>query len=149
MAKFIIGMRHKEAAECMKLNYLGHSLGTTQTFYGLGRGKYMRPYFSQVVAIAPCFIPMIDNYVSGDFKLDKETYAAITGFMEVLDLESLFGPYWGDQVDRLCAVSGGHQTEACSQLKSVKVGPLAPGGSIFGMSEVSVQSVLHLAQNIV
>ena len=69
--------------------------------------------------------------------------------MEVLDLESLFGPYWGDQVDRLCAVSGGHQTEACSQLKSVKVGPLAPGGSIFGMSEVSVQSVLHLAQNIV
>lgn len=42
MAKTIV----RASGTCQKVSYLGHSLGTTQMFYGLGRGKYMQPYFS-------------------------------------------------------------------------------------------------------
>ena len=81
----------RESGKCTKISYLGHSLGSMQMFYGLGRGKYMQPYFSQVVALAPCFIPDTDTYIP-DFT--KEAYATLSGGFELLDIESLFGPNW-------------------------------------------------------
>lgn len=77
--------------ECTKVSYLGHSLGTMQAFYGMGRGKYMQPYFSQVVALSPCFIPEYKRYIP---ELDRTLYMEIAGFLEALDIESLLGPTW-------------------------------------------------------
>ena len=44
---------------CTAISYLGHSLGTTQMFYALGHNSYLQSYFSQVVALSPCFIPTL------------------------------------------------------------------------------------------
>ncbi len=105
-----------------------------QVFYGMGRGKYMQPYFSQVVALAPCFVPNSLNYIP-DF--NKTTYAAIAGLLEVLDIESLFGPHWDEQVERLCDVLG-RSSEMCVFIREIPVGVIA-GGEIDGYSEIGVQ----------
>ena len=105
-----------------------------QVFYGMGRGKYMQPYFTQVVALAPCFVPNSLNYIP-DF--NKTTYAAIAGLLEVLDIESLFGPHWDEQVERLCDVLG-RSSEMCTFIRERPVGVIA-GGEIDGYSEIGVQ----------
>ena len=80
--------------------------------------------------------------------MNKETYAAFAGFTSILDIHSLFGPMWNDQKDLLCQFSG-NDHDFCSMLDSVPVGPIAPGGTIFGFSEISTKSLMHLAQNVV
>lgn len=94
-----------------------------------------------MVALAPCFIPSTENYISF---LTKESYATIAGLLELLDIESLFGPNWDKQKRDLCNVLGNDE-EICTLIKEVKVGLLA-GGDVYGSSEVGVEQALHLGQ---
>mmetsp|Transcript_10556 Transcript_10556/g.14235 ORF Transcript_10556/g.14235 Transcript_10556/m.14235 type:complete len:100 (+) Transcript_10556:708-1007(+) len=64
--------------------------------------------------------------------------------MEMLDIESLFGPKWPKQVGDLCILLG-PESEGCAFVKSIPVGPLA-GGDITGYSEIGMQQLEHLAQ---
>ena len=70
-----------ESGSCRKISYVGHSLGNTQILHGLGRGINLRPYFSQVVALAPCFIPYSSDYT--DY-LNVEAYIGITSALELM-----------------------------------------------------------------
>lgn len=138
----------KENKTCRKVSYLGHSLGTLQMFYALGRSKYMRPYFSQVTALAPCFIPGSNDFVKD---LTPELYASLAGVFEILDIESLFGPNWLEQRQDMCNVLE-NDSEACAFLKSIPYGPVAGGelyvygSDIYGYSEIGVQQLQHLGQ---
>ena len=131
----------QESQTCNKVSYIGHSLGTTQVFYGMGRGSYMQPYFSQVVALAPCFIPEVTLYFP---ELTKELLATFSGVFELLDIESLFGPNWEKQKEDMCAVLG-NDSEPCAIIKDIEPGVIA-GGTIYGPSEIGVQQLEHLAQ---
>ena len=64
MAKKII---KENGSTCWKVNMLGHSLGNTQAYYGMGRGSYMQPYFASVLALAPCFVPNEDHFTHGNW----------------------------------------------------------------------------------
>mgnify|MGYP001375606977 CR=1 FL=1 len=97
-----------------------------------------------MVALAPCIIPSINNYVA-EREISKEMYAFIAGIFELLDIESLFGPNWSKQLKDLCNILGGEGTAFCTYFGEVPVGPIA-GGDIMGYSEISVQQVQHIAQ---
>ena len=126
---------------CHKISVLGHSVGSMQMFYALGRSSYMRPYFAQIVALSPCFIPGSKNYVEN---LTSEVYTTLSGIFTMLDIESMFGPNWPSQLNGLCAVLG-KDSEECIMLKNIPVGPLA-GGDIRGYSEIGAQQLKHLGQ---
>ena len=64
--------------------------------------------------------------------------------MEVIDIESLFGPNWDENLHDLCNLLS-HESPECAVLKSIKVGPIA-GGEIDGCSEISAQQLEHLGQ---
>ena len=129
----------QENGTCRRVSYLGHSLGTLQLFYGMARGTYMQSYYSQMVALSPCFIPGSDGYVKN---FNYDFYAYFFGILEVLDIESLFGPNWDKQVNDLCNFLG-QESEDCAAIKSLPLGPIA-GGDIYGYSEVGVQELMHL-----
>ena len=63
-------------------------------------------------------------------------YAYIAGILELMDIESMFGPNWDSQMRRLCAVVG-FDSEYCDFFKNFPVGPIA-GGDIYGYSEIGV-----------
>lgn len=130
MAATIVTVRD----DCTKVSVIGHSMGSMQLFFGMGRGKYMQPYFSQAVALAPCLIPSYKQYFP---EFDVALYTMLSGLMESLDIESLFGPDWANQRQKLCDVLG-RDTPACQHLHEVPLGVLA-GGEIDGLSEVSCQ----------
>ena len=73
---------------CRKISVLGHSVGSMQMFYALGNSSYIRPYFGQVVALSPCFIP------SNRDNLDVASYTTLFGGLDLLDIVSLLGPDW-------------------------------------------------------
>ena len=63
----------------------------------------------------------------------------IAGTFELLDIESILGPHWDEQLKDLCGVLG-NDTEYCTFLKEIDVGVIAPegSGSIEGYSEIGV-----------
>ena len=124
-----------------RVSYLGHSVGNMQMFYALGRNSYLQSYFGQVVALSPCFIP---SSVSAVKENTNDMYAALKSVVELVGIESLFGPKWAEQLKDLCNLLG-DDSNPCTNFKEVPVGPIA-GGDITGYSEVGVQQLMHLAQ---
>ena len=64
--------------------------------------------------------------------------------MELVDIESLFGPNWAEQRKDLCNFLG-NDSDSCTKLKEIPLGPIA-GGDIRGYSEIGVQQLMHIAQ---
>ena len=96
------------------------------------------------MALAPCFIGNITDFYD---ELDESVYRLLATAMNVLGIESLFGPEWAGQVETICMFVGGDSTE-CQALKGLELGPIHEGGSITGFSEVGVKQSLHMVQNI-
>ena len=68
-------------------------------------------------------------------------YTYVAGGFEMLDIESLFGPHWQKQMTDLCNILGGTESDYCKYFKQIPTGPISPGGTIFGYSEISVQQL--------
>ena len=61
------------------------------------------------MSLAPCFVPNSLGYIP---EFNKTTYVKIAAMLEVLDIESLFGPHWDEQLEKLCDFLG-RDTEIC------------------------------------
>ena len=60
-------------------------------FSGLTKAPYASRYLSQFVALAPCFIGEVTSFFSD---LDEELYSLLAAALNILGIESLFGPRW-------------------------------------------------------
>ena len=75
------------------------------------------------MALSPCFIPGSDDYVKD---LTPELYAQISAICEIMGIESLFGPDWEEQKQKMCNLLQ-NDSEWCEYLESIPVGPIAGG----------------------
>ena len=60
-------------------------------------------YVSQMIGIEPCLIPRPDNYYPD---LDGNDYLGLALAADLLQIYSVFGENWPEQVDLICNVQG-------------------------------------------
>ena len=60
-------------------------------------------YVSQMIGIEPCLISAPDNYFPD---LDGNDYLALAVAADLLQVYSMFGENWPEQVDLICNVRG-------------------------------------------
>ena len=125
----------KVSGACQKISYVGHDIGNTQVFYGLAQVEEIQSYFSQVVALAPCFVPNVDS-IFPFYEMNQTNFRAIWLLMGGLHFESAFGPDWSTQIDQFC-LQVPEKTAQCALAKLANVGPAA-GGSNFGIQEMAL-----------
>ena len=57
-------------------------------------------YVSQMIGIEPCLIPQMDSEIAG---LDDSHYLAFALAADMLDIYSILGKDWPEQLDLICS----------------------------------------------
>lgn len=112
-------------------------------FYGLSYAPNASKYLSQFVALSPCLICDTEEFFEG---LNWGWYTLMKNALDILGIESFYGPNWPEQVSDLCWYLG-EDSETCHSLRNTILGPIHEDGVIEGSHEVSVKALFHMAQN--
>lgn len=85
-----------------KIQYIGHSLGTTQMFYALQESSIKQLVMDKIdnfVALAPVLVPNVPS-----FDLSAAKYDLVEAFMSYGDLDyQFFGPKFEERWQDLCS----------------------------------------------
>ena len=77
---------------------MGYSLGGTLTLNWLSKNSRARLYVGQVASLAPCFVPSLVEGVD----VSNLTVGALVLYLDLLGIQSAFGPNWDDEVASAC-----------------------------------------------
>ena len=110
-----------------KVSYYGYSLGTTQAFYSLAKleDEFFAEHAQAFALVAPCTI--------SEFELWPLFNRVFVTLFETIDVHAFSGPYWYQDLPKLCKKFG---KEACGALMMSAY-----------LKDISFKTFFHQAQN--
>ena len=97
-------------------------------------------YVSQMIGVEPCLISAPDSYFQD---LKDNDFLKISIAADLLQVYSMFGENWQEQIDLICSVQGADSPE-CLGLQ--EAGYASHPDNPWAAGEVSVRHVKHMAQ---
>ena len=91
----------KTGISCKKINFIGHSHGAAVMLASMSYTVKSDRYVSQMIGIEPCLISAPDNYYPD---LDDNDYLGFALAADLLQIYSVFGVHWPEQVDLICQI---------------------------------------------
>ena len=130
----------KTGVACKKINFIGHSHGAALMLASMSYTVKSDRYVSQMIGIEPCLISSPDEYYPD---MDDTSYLAFAVAADLLQIYSVFGANWPEQVDLICSVQGEDSSE-CLGLKATEVASIPDNP--WGSGEAGVKHVKHMGQ---
>ena len=132
--------KEKTGIPCKKISFIGHSHGSALMLASMSYTVKSDRYVSQMIGVEPCLVSQPDNYYPD---LDGTDYLAMSVAGDLLQIYSMFGANWPEQVDLICSVMGEDSAE-CLGLQNA--GYASHPDNPFGNGEVSFKHTKHMAQ---
>ena len=95
--------KDKTGIPCKKISFIGHSHGAALMLASMSYTVKSDRYVSQMIGMEPCLISAPDNYFPD---LDGNDYLLISIAADLLEVYSMFGENWQEQIDLICSVQG-------------------------------------------
>ena len=97
-------------------------------------------YVSQMIGVEPCLISAPDSFFP---YMDDKAYLAISIAADLLQVYSMFGENWQEQIDLICSVQGEDSAECLGLQES---GFASHPDNPWGSGEVGVRHTKHMGQ---